>query len=257
MCQEPTGLLWIGCLTGLIWIPRFKFGTSTPNINSQTYWPKVISHVMSGTIFFICSTSAISALFAALRISAWLAAPKRRRRGCRKKKEDKIVANSKPTAMNLTSNCLDKFLIREPSDCVEKPRDTQSIYRETCREGKKKFKTRRSVEFSRKAERCIPWRFDGWSGGENLPRQIKVRNHGNFLNLNHGAIMRKKWQGNLLHPEVQEIHKISKAWSRKMATNCSYISSSCTSLGESLFDRTTNLRPKSNGWLERPRREQR
>ena len=28
-------------------------------------------------------------------------------------------------------NCLDKFLIREPSDCVEKPRDAQSIYRET------------------------------------------------------------------------------------------------------------------------------
>ena len=47
------------------------------------------------------------------------------------KEEDKIVAKSKTTAMNLTSNCLDKLLIREPSDCVEKPRDTQSNYRET------------------------------------------------------------------------------------------------------------------------------
>ena len=28
-------------------------------------------------------------------------------------------------------NCFDKFLIHEPSDCVEKPGDTQSIYRET------------------------------------------------------------------------------------------------------------------------------
>ena len=28
-------------------------------------------------------------------------------------------------------NNLDKFLFREPSDCVEKPGDTQSIYRET------------------------------------------------------------------------------------------------------------------------------
>ena len=28
-------------------------------------------------------------------------------------------------------NCLDKFFIREPSDCVEKSGDTQSIYRET------------------------------------------------------------------------------------------------------------------------------
>ena len=31
----------------------------------------------------------------------------------------------------LDFNCLDKFLIREPSDCAEKPGDTQSIYRET------------------------------------------------------------------------------------------------------------------------------
>ena len=46
------------------------------------------------------------------------------------KEEDRIVAKSKPTAI-LTSNCLDKFLIREPSDCVEKPSDTQSIHRET------------------------------------------------------------------------------------------------------------------------------
>ena len=46
-----------------------------------------------------------------------------------KKEEDRIVANSKATAMNLTSSL--EFLIREPSDCVVKPRDTQSIYRET------------------------------------------------------------------------------------------------------------------------------
>ena len=39
----------------------------------------------------------------------------------------------------LDINCLDKFFIREPSDFVEKPGCTQSIYRETWREGKKKF----------------------------------------------------------------------------------------------------------------------
>ena len=42
-----------------------------------------------------------------------------------------------------------------------------------------------------------------------------------------------------------------------MATSFSYVSSSCTSRGTVLFDRTTNLRSKSNGWLEWPRREQR
>ena len=77
MCQKTTELLLIDCSTG----------TSTPNINSQTYWPKVISHVTSETIFFICSTSAISALFAALT----KAAPKRWQKGCRSKKEKKEV----------------------------------------------------------------------------------------------------------------------------------------------------------------------
>ena len=48
-----------------------KSVTLTPNINSQTCWPKEISHVTSGTIFFICSTSAFSDLFAAPRILAW------------------------------------------------------------------------------------------------------------------------------------------------------------------------------------------
>ena len=56
MCQEPTELLWMGCLTELIWIRRLKSSTSSPNTNSQTYWPKVIWHMTNGIIFFICST---------------------------------------------------------------------------------------------------------------------------------------------------------------------------------------------------------
>ena len=89
MCQEPTELLWICCLTGLIWTPGFKFVPLTPNINSQTFWSKQISHVMNGTILFICSTSAISAPLAALRIAACQAAPAQWRRGCRSKKKKK------------------------------------------------------------------------------------------------------------------------------------------------------------------------
>ena len=42
---------------------------------------------MSGTIFFSCLTSAISALSGALRISASPAAPKRWRKGCKNRKE--------------------------------------------------------------------------------------------------------------------------------------------------------------------------
>ena len=57
-----------------------------------------------------------------------------------------------------------------------------------------------------------------------LPRQMKVRKYGNFLNLNPGAIMRrelqgdflpkKQPQGNLKHPEVQKIQRILKLQKR-------------------------------------------
>ena len=76
MCQESTELLRIDSLTGLILILKFRVDTLIPNINSQTFWPQVISHVTNGIIFFFFSTSPISALFAALRIPAWQAAPK-------------------------------------------------------------------------------------------------------------------------------------------------------------------------------------
>ena len=83
MCQEPTKFLLIGYLTESIWIPRFTTGTLTPNTRWQTYWQKDTSNVTNGLIFFVCSTSATSALFAAARISAWLAATKRWRNGCK------------------------------------------------------------------------------------------------------------------------------------------------------------------------------
>ena len=91
-------------LTELIRTPRFKSSLSTPNTNLQTYWQRGISQVMNGTIFFICLTSAISA--AALRISAWPAAPEphwndgEKDEWCKKRKEKKGSRKVKPT-MNL------------------------------------------------------------------------------------------------------------------------------------------------------------
>ena len=102
MFYWPAELLWIGCLTGSIWTPRSKSVTWTPNTNSKTYWQNEISHVMSGTIFFIRAISAISAPLAALRISAYLPAPKWRR-GYKNKKEERVVSKSRPAAMNLSS----------------------------------------------------------------------------------------------------------------------------------------------------------
>ena len=74
-------------LTGFILILKFRFDTLTPNTRLQTFWPKVISHVTNGTIFFVCSTSAISAPLIAPRIPASQAALKRWRGGCRNRRE--------------------------------------------------------------------------------------------------------------------------------------------------------------------------
>ena len=113
---EPTELLLIGCLTELVWTSRFKSSMSTPNTNLQTYRQKGISHAMSGTIFSIFLTSVISALCAALRISAWPAVPKRWRTESRQQDRDKVKADDD----ELDLLCLDKFFDCEKSDCVEK-----------------------------------------------------------------------------------------------------------------------------------------
>ena len=55
MFPEPTELLLIGCLRASIWIPRFRYGTLTPNTRWQTYWQKDTSHVTNGIIFFVCT----------------------------------------------------------------------------------------------------------------------------------------------------------------------------------------------------------
>ena len=153
---EPTELRLVGYLTELIWTLKFKSSVSTPNTNLQTCWQREISHVMSGTIFFILLTSPISALSAALRISDDQLhqndGKKDARTERRQQDRGKVKADDEP---GLT--CLDKFFNCE-SECVEKPGDTQSILsnrlvksRETWR---KKFQSRRSVEFSRMAKRC-------------------------------------------------------------------------------------------------------
>ena len=60
MFPEPTELLLIGYSIESIWTPKSKSNTLTPKTNSQTYWPREISHVMNGIIFCVCLTLAIS-----------------------------------------------------------------------------------------------------------------------------------------------------------------------------------------------------
>ena len=62
MFPEPTELPLIGCSMESIWTPKSKSNTLTPKTNSQTYWPREISHVMNGIIFCVCLTLVISVL---------------------------------------------------------------------------------------------------------------------------------------------------------------------------------------------------
>ena len=76
---------------------------------------------MSGTIFSICSTSAISALSAVPRIDAELAAPKGWRKGCKNKKKKTGFGEIQAKGNEPARFCLYKLFICEQSDCVEEP----------------------------------------------------------------------------------------------------------------------------------------
>ena len=62
MFPEPTELLLISCLTGFILILKIQIKyIDTKNQLAVMLTKGEISHVMSGTIFCVCSTLAISA----------------------------------------------------------------------------------------------------------------------------------------------------------------------------------------------------
>ena len=78
----------------------------------------------------------------------------------REQKEDNnIVAKSKPTAVNLAVNCLDKFFICELSDCVEKHLVDRLDVQGNLTQEEKEIQSRRSVEISRMAKGCSA----GWT----------------------------------------------------------------------------------------------
>ena len=76
------------------------------------------------------------------------------------KEEDRIVAKSQPTAMNLTQ-LFDKFLIREPSDCVEKAWGYSKHLQGNLTQGQEEVQNPTQRRDLKMAERCIPWQVDG------------------------------------------------------------------------------------------------
>ena len=87
----------------------------TPNTNSQTYGQRAMSHWMSGTIFFVCATSAILVQFAAFRISALLVA-------------------QNDVEKDATRNTLRQAFLQRRVQSTQSARfESQSQCRETCR----------------------------------------------------------------------------------------------------------------------------
>ena len=129
------------------------------NTNSQTSWQKGISHVMSETIFFICLTSAILVHSAALRISAWPAAPKRWRKGCKNRKE-RTGSWQSQSRRRWTWPSLSRQVLRLCR--IRLRRKAQGYSRHPFEKigyvqgnlTQKNTQSRRSVEFSKMAQRC-------------------------------------------------------------------------------------------------------
>ena len=143
MCQELKGLLWIGCLTELTWTTRFELVYRHQTSTRRHIDKKGISHVRSGTIlsssFVQHQSFQLSLLRSEFQLD-WLHQKTMAKRDC-----GKIKAHGDEPDFH----CLDKFLIREPSDCVEKPGDTQSIYRETWKCEKNQLQLRFMLADSR------------------------------------------------------------------------------------------------------------
>ena len=94
---------------------------------------KDTSPVTNGTIFFVCSTSAIAALCAVARnfslISCTERMAKRMQEQIRRKQDcGEIQAKGHKS----DQFCCYKFFICERPNCVEKPRDTQSFKSTSC-----------------------------------------------------------------------------------------------------------------------------
>ena len=150
-CHEPTELRLIVYLTESTWTHKSKSNMLTPKARSQTHWQRAISHVMSGTLFSICSISAFS---------AQQAVPKRCRKEWYRRRENcgKVEADVEPGLAfwgNLSHSA--------ELECIQSPGDTPNTQstrleshspkcRETCRWS---FKSKwRSVKFSSVANRC-------------------------------------------------------------------------------------------------------
>ena len=158
---------------GLIWTDKFKSVTLTPKTNSQTCWLKEISHVMSGTIFFICFLSAISAPLAAPRIFSLATCSTMAKRIQDQKEEERVVSKSRPAVVNLSS------FIAATSSAASSPIASESLGMPTASGNPTaEYWTKlmgRSVDVSKAIQGCILRRVDGKAAGRPVASRRRRR----------------------------------------------------------------------------------
>ena len=145
------------------------------------------------------------------------------------REENRMVAKSRPTAMNLTSS------VPTNSSSVNSP----TASRETWCKRKSKFQSRRSVEFSRMAKGCST---------VHKHKETCTNRQGSEVSESAGRICRKHRE--TCSTRIQRIPRkprnsrnFRKLRNRRqnLATSFPYITRLCASHGESLLDRETDL----------------
>ena len=154
-CQEPTEILLIGCLTESIWTPRFKYGTLTPNTESQTLIEGHFTRDERNNLLCLCNFSHFKSLCCARNFSL-ISCTERMAKRMQEQSEENIVAKSRPTAMNLTSyvaassSALNSPIAsRGPGTPKAPSRQVGFIRKACCGKRKSTFQLPRSVEFLR------------------------------------------------------------------------------------------------------------
>ena len=144
MCREPTEFPLTGCLTEPIWILRLDpvHSHQTPDcrqIDNREFHTWGVEQ----SSWSVYNISHFSSLCCAQSFSLTSCTRTNSKRMQEQNGDNRIVATSKPTTMNLAvSGSTSSSTVHSPiADCIEKPGDTQSIlsnrlvkYRETCRD---------------------------------------------------------------------------------------------------------------------------
>ena len=186
MCQEPTELLWIGCLTGLISILKNRFGTLIPNINSQTFSTKCnFTRDEWNTLLHLFNISHFSST-CCVKNSSLISCPNTMAKRMQEQKGERSVAISKSTATNLSSHVPTSSLSAKSPIASQSPGILVATGK-PCKQDERKLRIRRSVQFSSATERCILWLADRQSHGENLSQQKRNQGMRTFPNLKLGV----------------------------------------------------------------------